>query len=241
MRAVATDLTGGQVQGGSTLAQQYVKNALLLTAADSAEQRAAVADSAARKIRELRIAISVERKLTPDQLLGGISERRVLRELGLRCRRSCRALFPHDSRAPQPHPRRLRWPALYRTRPSSTRWTTRARPRRAGTWCSPAWRNCTTSPAPQRPRLRSAARRPLLRGVSSAGLLERLGRERRLVLRLRASRAADQSRLRVGLAGDEHHRRPPGLHDHEPGGPASRAARGELHAPGPAVGLQLRW
>jgi membrane peptidoglycan carboxypeptidase len=69
MRAIATDLTGGQVQGGSTLAQQYVKNALLLTAADSAEQRAAVADSAARKIRELRIAIDVERKLTQDQLL----------------------------------------------------------------------------------------------------------------------------------------------------------------------------
>jgi membrane peptidoglycan carboxypeptidase len=69
LRAVATDLSGGQVQGGSTLAQQYVKNALVLTAADSAEQHAAIADSAARKIRELRIAISVERQLTPNQLL----------------------------------------------------------------------------------------------------------------------------------------------------------------------------
>ncbi len=69
LRAIATDLTGGQVQGGSTIAQQYVKNALLLTAADSAAQRAAVADSAARKIRELRIAVTVERQLTKNQLL----------------------------------------------------------------------------------------------------------------------------------------------------------------------------
>jgi membrane peptidoglycan carboxypeptidase len=69
LRAITTDLTGGQVQGGSTLAQQYVKNALLLTAADSAQQHAAVADSAARKLRELRIAVNVERDLTKDQLL----------------------------------------------------------------------------------------------------------------------------------------------------------------------------
>ncbi|HKD90053.1 MAG TPA: transglycosylase domain-containing protein, partial [Streptosporangiaceae bacterium] len=69
MRAMVTDLSAGQVQGGSTLAQQYVKNALLLTADDRAEQRAADADDLARKIRELRIAAKVEHELTPDQLL----------------------------------------------------------------------------------------------------------------------------------------------------------------------------
>jgi len=69
MRAIVSDLTGGPVQGGSTLAQQYVKNALLLTAANRAEQQAAAADDLARKIRELRIAANVEHALTPDQLL----------------------------------------------------------------------------------------------------------------------------------------------------------------------------
>lgn len=69
LRALVADFTGGQVEGGSTLAQQYVKNALVLTAPNAQEQRAATATSAARKIRELRIAASIEHQLTQDQLL----------------------------------------------------------------------------------------------------------------------------------------------------------------------------
>jgi membrane peptidoglycan carboxypeptidase len=69
LRALVSDLTGGQVQGGSTLAQQYVKNALILTATNNAERQAAIADDAARKIIELRIAASVEHELTLNQLL----------------------------------------------------------------------------------------------------------------------------------------------------------------------------
>jgi membrane peptidoglycan carboxypeptidase len=69
LRAVAVDLVGGQVQGASTLAQQYVKNALLLTATSNAQRQADVADDAARKIIELRIAASVEHELTQNQLL----------------------------------------------------------------------------------------------------------------------------------------------------------------------------
>jgi membrane peptidoglycan carboxypeptidase len=68
-RALVTDFMGGQVQGGSTLAQQYVKNALVLTAASPAQQRDATAEDAARKIRELRIAVNVEHELTLNQLL----------------------------------------------------------------------------------------------------------------------------------------------------------------------------
>ena len=69
LRALATDLVGGQVQGGSTIAQQYVKNALILTASNNKQRLGAIADSAARKILELRIAANVEHELTQDQLL----------------------------------------------------------------------------------------------------------------------------------------------------------------------------
>jgi membrane peptidoglycan carboxypeptidase len=69
LRAIATDLIGGEMQGGSTIAQQYVKNALLLTAANSEQEQAAAAEDLGRKIRELRIAASIEHDLTPDQLL----------------------------------------------------------------------------------------------------------------------------------------------------------------------------
>lgn len=69
LRAVATDLNNTQVQGGSTLAQQYVKNALILTAHTKAEKAAAAALTPQRKIRELRMAASVEHELTKNQLL----------------------------------------------------------------------------------------------------------------------------------------------------------------------------
>jgi membrane peptidoglycan carboxypeptidase len=69
LRAMVADLTGSQVQGGSTIAQQYVKNALLLTASTNAQRQAAVAQDAARKIIELRIAAAVEHEMTLNQLL----------------------------------------------------------------------------------------------------------------------------------------------------------------------------
>jgi membrane peptidoglycan carboxypeptidase len=68
-RAFATDLNNQSVQGGSTLAQQYVKNALILTAHTKKAKTEAAALTPQRKIRELRIAANVEHELTKDQLL----------------------------------------------------------------------------------------------------------------------------------------------------------------------------
>ena len=69
LRAVYSDVSGNQVQGGSDIAQQYVKNACILTAKTTAAAQACTAFSPARKITELRIAANVARTMTKPQLL----------------------------------------------------------------------------------------------------------------------------------------------------------------------------
>jgi membrane peptidoglycan carboxypeptidase len=69
LRALANDLSGQSTQGGSTIAQEYVKNALILTATNQQEVAAAAAQTLTRKIRELRMAAEVEHEMTKDQLL----------------------------------------------------------------------------------------------------------------------------------------------------------------------------
>jgi membrane peptidoglycan carboxypeptidase len=69
LRALVADLTHTSVQGGSTLAQQYVKNTCILTARDLQAAGVCYQDTLARKIRELRIAANVEHEMTRDQIL----------------------------------------------------------------------------------------------------------------------------------------------------------------------------
>ncbi|MEJ8670331.1 biosynthetic peptidoglycan transglycosylase [Streptomyces sp. MS1.AVA.1] len=59
-RAALATLTGGEPQGGSTITQQYVKNALL-----SPER------SLTRKAREALIAIKLDRTRGKDEILEG--------------------------------------------------------------------------------------------------------------------------------------------------------------------------
>jgi membrane peptidoglycan carboxypeptidase len=78
----AMDLTGtaralvstsqGNTQGGSSLTQQYVRMMLVEKAMNANDEAAALAakeNSVARKIRELRYAIAVEKEFTKDQIL----------------------------------------------------------------------------------------------------------------------------------------------------------------------------
>jgi len=72
VRALVSNSSGNATEGASTLTQQYVKNLLLETATaagDTAAAEAAVARTPARKLREARLAISVEEQLGKDQIL----------------------------------------------------------------------------------------------------------------------------------------------------------------------------
>ena len=70
LRALASNLGSGKVtQGGSGITQQYVKNLLLTQADNKDEAQAAKEISAARKIRELRIAVALEKKFSKDEIL----------------------------------------------------------------------------------------------------------------------------------------------------------------------------
>src|SRR5262245_30829159 len=57
-------------RGGSTLEQQYVKNyQLLVVAQTDAERRAAIETTPARKLREIRMALSLDRTFTKPEIL----------------------------------------------------------------------------------------------------------------------------------------------------------------------------
>ena len=76
VRAFVNNQSGDDVQGGSTLTQQYVKQVLLEAATNIKDekkrleaQKAATAQSYTRKLRELRYAVALEEKYTKEQIL----------------------------------------------------------------------------------------------------------------------------------------------------------------------------
>ena len=72
MRAAASNRASGQIsQGGSTLTQQYVKNYQMhvLAAEDPVKQAKAVEQTPARKMREIRIALQLEKRLDKQEIL----------------------------------------------------------------------------------------------------------------------------------------------------------------------------
>jgi membrane peptidoglycan carboxypeptidase len=77
LRAAVSNQTSGDVQGASTLTQQYVKNYLINVVyrgdepEKKLEQKKAQEQTITRKLREARIAIQLEQKMTKDDILTG--------------------------------------------------------------------------------------------------------------------------------------------------------------------------
>jgi membrane peptidoglycan carboxypeptidase len=76
IRALVNDMRHQPVQGGSTIAQQYVKNVLILSAPNPQTVTAATADTLngagiSRKLNELRMAVDVEHQMTKQDILAG--------------------------------------------------------------------------------------------------------------------------------------------------------------------------
>jgi membrane peptidoglycan carboxypeptidase len=73
LRAAVSNGAGGDTQGASTLTQQYVKNYLInvVYRGDKTGQEKAQEQSLARKLKEARIAINLESKLSKQQILAG--------------------------------------------------------------------------------------------------------------------------------------------------------------------------
>ncbi|GAB3714389.1 transglycosylase domain-containing protein [Nocardiopsis oceani] len=61
----------GDLQGGSTITQQYVKNLLIESAENEEELEEASSRTLSRKLVELRYAIDIEERLTKDEILEG--------------------------------------------------------------------------------------------------------------------------------------------------------------------------
>jgi membrane peptidoglycan carboxypeptidase len=72
VRAVMNDLEHKPVQGGSSIAQQYVKGVLILSSlGNNAAEQAAIADNLSRKLNELRMAVDVEHTTSKQDILAG--------------------------------------------------------------------------------------------------------------------------------------------------------------------------
>ncbi len=70
VRALAANRSSGEIsEGASTLTMQYVKNVLVNQATSAEELNAARGDNSARKIKEVRYALALEKRFTKGEIL----------------------------------------------------------------------------------------------------------------------------------------------------------------------------
>ena len=138
LRAIAADANGSSLQGASTIAQEYVKNALILTATTPAEQQAAVADNLGRKIRELKMAANVEHEMTKHELLAALLNVAYYDNSAYGIQVAAERYFSTSARISRCR-RRPCWPAWYAIPPSTTPSPTRSTPPTGAIRCLTAW------------------------------------------------------------------------------------------------------
>ncbi|MGY0003515.1 penicillin-binding protein [Micromonospora sp. I033] len=68
-RAFVNNQSGAQRQGASTLTMQYVRLAISYSATHPADVVAATEDTSARKLREMRYALQIDKELSKDEIL----------------------------------------------------------------------------------------------------------------------------------------------------------------------------
>ena len=68
-RAFVNNQAGAQRQGASTLTMQYVRLAISYSATHPADVVAATEDTSARKLREMRYALQIDKELSKDEIL----------------------------------------------------------------------------------------------------------------------------------------------------------------------------
>lgn len=68
-RALLNNLRGGDIQGGSTITQQLVKNTLIINATNNEDRLAATATTLQRKLEEASLAIALESELSKEEIL----------------------------------------------------------------------------------------------------------------------------------------------------------------------------
>lgn len=74
MRALVNNITGGPLEGASTLTQQYVRNSLIEAGRQSGDIEAIDAareTTIGRKLREISLALAVEKEMSKEDILNG--------------------------------------------------------------------------------------------------------------------------------------------------------------------------
>ena len=235
IRAAVNDLQHKPVQGGSTIAQQYVKNVLLLEgelANNTQAVQAADAATPSRKLNELRMAVAAEHQQSKQDIVAGYLNDAYFGNNAYGIETAAETYFGTSAAKmvgdPGGHPGLASW----RTRVPTTRSCTPRRPS--------SWRNTVLARMAATNNGLTTAQATADEAKQLLGLHVLYTRKRLPVqfggLGLLLCQYVEEVFLHDPAYGKTPdgpgqaalHRRPEDLHHTEPGGPAGREQRGEL-------------